>query len=268
MAHKTKAASANDSGNRQEYLERKARFNRCLTIYGRKPVLEALQQPGVRCERLHLAHSNKSAAILDDIVALANTSGAEIRSHTREELSRISRNAREDQGVAADISWDSYRVLDEATLAGLTQAGAVLIATDGITNPQNLGMLIRSAAAGRCDGILVPRSGGCDISPLVIKASAGAIFRAPILRCDTCEAALTQLQTSGWRVAILDAGSDQSLFSALDDSPRVFVMGGETEGISKRVRDLADERLSVPMANGIESLNVAVTAALVAYRQG
>lgn len=267
MANQPKASASDERGDTREYLERKARFNRCLTIYGRKPVLEALQQTGVRCERLHLAHSNKSAAIIDEILALANKSGAEIRSHTREALSRISRNAREDQGVAADISWDNYRPLDDETLSELTQPGAVLIATDGITNPQNLGMLIRSAAAGRCNGILIPRTGGCDISPLVIKASAGALFRAPIIRFDTTDRALELLQKNGWKIAILDAGGDQSLFDPLDDSPRVFVLGSETDGISQRVRTRANETLSIPMANGIESLNVAVTAALVAFRQ-
>ena len=260
------ANAAQIKADSERYLKRKAGFNRCLTIYGRKPVLEALQQPGVRCERLHLAQSNKSALILDQICALARQSNADIREHDRASLSRISRNAREDQGVAADISLQSYRELDDDLLASIPATGKTFIAADGLTNPQNLGMLIRSAAAGRCDGIIIPRKRGCDLSPLVIKASAGAVFRAPILRCERLEDSLTRLRAQNWRVAILDAAGDASVFAPLDSRSRVFVLGSETDGISKEVSALADERLQVPMMNGIESLNVAVTAALVAYR--
>lgn len=248
-----------------DYTGRKTEFARCLTVYGRKPVLEALQQPAVTCARLHLARSNRPAAILEEIERLARATGAEIKLHDRLRLSRISRNSREDQGVAADIRWPGYRLLEDAC-GEAAPAGATLLAADGITNPQNLGMLIRSAAAGRCDGIILPRRGGCDISPLVIKASAGALFRAPLLRCEGLPDALSWLRARGWKVAILDAAADKSLFDLLDETPRVFVLGGETAGVSTAVHAIADESLAIPMQNGVESLNVAVSAALVAFR--
>jgi len=247
-----------------EYSLRKSRFERCLTVYGRKAVLEALQAPGVHCERLHLARSNREAEILEDIISLARRQGAEIREHERSALAHISRNAREDQGVAADLRWSGYRQLDDLLLER-PAADTSLVAVDGITNPQNLGMLIRSVTAAGL-GILLPREGNCEISPLVIKASTGTVFRATVLRCNSLGAALGQLREHGWRVAVLDARSGRSLFGALDARPRVFVLGGETSGASKETMEFADERLAVPMANGVESLNVAVTAALVAYR--
>ena len=249
----------------ERYTQRKNRFGRCLTVYGRKTVLEALQSAGVNCERLHLARSNKPADILAEIETLARAQGAEILRHDRAELARISRHAREDQGVAADIRTAGYRQLaDVMPLA--PAAGATLLAVDGVTNPQNLGMLIRSAAAGGSEGIVLPRRGGCDICPLVIKASAGTVFRAPLLRCESLPEALAQLQRSGWRISILDGHARASLFDPLDTAARVFVLGGETAGVSAAVRGLADESLRIPMANGVESLNVAVSAALVAYR--
>jgi 23S rRNA (guanosine2251-2'-O)-methyltransferase len=251
-----------DDGER--YRARKSSFARCLTIYGRKPVLEALQCPDVVCERLHLARNNKAADLLDEIEALARKQGAEVFLHERAELARISRHQREDQGVAADLRWPGYRQLADA-MPLTAQAHMTLIAVDGVENPQNLGMLIRSATAGGCSGILLPRSGGCDIGPLVIKASAGSLFRAPILRCDALPAALTQLRQAGWLISILEASGNRSLFDARDDRARVFVLGGESAGISPAVRAIADERITVPMAHGVESLNVAVTAALVAY---
>jgi 23S rRNA (guanosine2251-2'-O)-methyltransferase len=257
--------SSPSAGPSDRYRERKSTFDRCLTLYGRNTVLEALQCPQVRCERLHLAESNRQAPVLDTLLDLARAQGATVLQHTRASLARISRNGREDQGVAADVRWDGY-----AQLADLLPMPAVdgnfLIAVDGVQNPQNLGMLIRSAAAGGCYGILLPRSGGCDISPLVIKASAGALFRAPILRCATLDEALRALGTCGWRIGVLAADGAIGLFDAVDTRARVFVLGGETSGVSAAVRALADETWRVPMENGIESLNVAVAAALVAYR--
>ena len=247
-----------------EYAERKARFGRCLTIYGRKPVLEALQCAEVRCERLHLARSNREAAILDEIVALARSKGAELREHDRPALAHISRNAREDQGVAADLRWPGYRQFEDFLEEPAT-ALHPLLAVDGITNPQNLGMLIRSAAAAG-SALLLPREGNCDISPLVIKASAGTVFRASIIRCNALPQALGQLRAGGWHVAALAAGAGRSLFDALAPGPRVFVLGGASTGLTAETLALANERLSIPMANGVESLNVAVTGALVAYR--
>ena len=250
-----------------DYARRKMAFERCLTVYGRKTVLEALQSPGVRCERLHLARSNRSAEILDEIRALATARGAEIREHDRQELARISRHAREDQGVAADIVWPGYRPL-ESMLSESPADGACLIAVDGIGNPQNLGMLIRSATAGGCSGIVLPREGGCDLGPLAIKASAGTVFRATIFRCRRLGDGLQALAAQGWRVSALRADAGKSLFGPLDPGPRVFVLGGESGGLAKETLALATEHLSVPMAGGVESLNVAVTAALVAYSAG
>lgn len=244
------------------YTRRKTHFGRCLTVYGRKPVLEALQAPGVRCERLHLARSNRGAEILDEILELARRHGAEVREHDRNALAHISRNAREDQGVAADIGWPGYRQLEDVVE---NLQGQALLAVDGITNPQNLGMLIRSAAAAGV-GILLPREGNCDINPLAIKASAGAVFRATVLRCGTLLDALRRLREQGWRIAVLDADAGKSLFAPLSSAPHVFVLGGETTGARADTLALADTRLFVPMENGVESLNVAVTGALVAYR--
>lgn len=249
----------------ERYQQRRSRFGRCLTVYGRKTVLEALQADGVVCERLHLARSNKPAPLLEEIEALARAQGADVVLHERAELARISRHSREDQGVAADVRTPGYRQLAELMpLAPAT--GAALLAVDGVTNPQNLGMLIRSATAGGSAGIVLPRRGGCDICPLVIKASAGTVFRAPLLRCDDLPEALAALRDCGWRISVLDGHARASLFDPLDARARVFVLGGETAGVGAAVRELADESLRIPMANGVESMNVAVTAALVAFR--
>ena len=113
---------------------------------------------------------------------------------------------------------------------------------------------------------MYPQRGIASLGPLVVKASAGTIFRAPIIRCDTTLSALSSLKASGFHVAILDAHATGSLYDLDGGTPTVCVLGGETHGISTDVRGLADAALGIPMANGVESLNVAVTGALVAFQ--
>ena len=198
-------------------------MERFLTLYGRKPVLEALQQRNVRCARLHLASSNHPDTLLAQIVSLAEAASAEILYHDRQALARISRNGRQDQGVAADIHWQGYQGLD-GFLAD-QQPGGPLIALDRIHNPQNLGMLIRTTAASGSGGLLLPRRDGCEISPLVIKASAGALFHARLLRCATLAEGLQACRAAGYEICILDGAAKQSLFDFRPQQPVVMVLG-------------------------------------------
>lgn len=247
------------------YREKKRFFNTILTVYGRKAVLEALQHPATNIYRLHLASSNKPAAILDDILALSRKKNAEIVYHDRLALSRISRNAKQDQGVAADLICPGYQSCDDFLKAAAQPF--TLLALDGITNPQNLGMIIRSACAGNIDGIILPAQGCAQIDPLVIKASAGTVFRAPILRCDKLTEVLTQFKQQGTLVCSLSSHADKTLkeFNTQGVSC-VYVLGNETEGVSAAVEKLCNARVRIPMNNGVESLNVAVTAALIAFK--
>jgi 23S rRNA (guanosine2251-2'-O)-methyltransferase len=115
---------------------------------------------------------------------------------------------------------------------------------------------------------LYPNRGIAALGPLVIKASAGNVFRAPIIRCDATAAAVTALKAKGYQVATLEASAATSLFEFKAAGNLVCVLGGESDGIGQEVEALADTRLTIPMANGVESLNVAVTAALVSFHLG
>jgi 23S rRNA (guanosine2251-2'-O)-methyltransferase len=251
--------------DRPDYQRKKAFFDSLLTIYGRKPVLEVLLDPTVPVFRLHLADSNKPGGIIAEIEAAARARAIDILRHDKQALSRISRNGREDQGVAADLQLPRYRSLTQWLEETSLHAGLRLLALDRVTNPQNLGMLIRSACAGGVDGVLIPRQGCAPLSPLVIKASAGTLFRCPLLRCDELAPALRTLQDRGFTVATLSSHAEQSLFDWRMPGARVYVLGNETDGVSAAVSALADQQIRIPMANGVESLNVAVTAALIAY---
>ena len=203
--------------------------------------------------------------IIAEIRALAQRRGLPVKLHSRESLARISRNGRQDQGVALDVLCPAFGKLDAYLDTSAGTAKRRLLALDGITNPQNLGMLIRSAAAGDMDGIVLARSGNASLGPLVIKASAGTVFHAPMLMCDTLIAGLENCRSQGAEVCILSADARQSLFERSAAAFTVYVLGNETEGVSSAVRALADRALSIPMRNGVESLNVAVTASLIAY---
>lgn len=248
----------------ESYRAKKQFFGSLLTVYGRKPVLEALRDPAVTLFRLHLAESNKPAGILDEIKAIAERQGAEVRHHDRKGLSRISKNSKQDQGVAADLQCAGYQSYQQF-LQKPPKHAYRLLALDRITNPQNLGMIIRSACAGAIDGILLPEKGGAQIDSLVIKASAGTLFRAPILRCERLSEALSALRTAGAEVCALSSHAQQTLGEFQPNAPCVYVLGNETEGVSKEAEQYCNRRIRIPMNNGVESLNVAVTAALIAF---
>jgi len=245
------------------YNQRRARFRRMLTVYGRKSVLEALRDTSLSIHAVHLADSNRESGIIREIRSLAEQRGIELRRHDREALSRISRNGRQDQGVAADIVCPEFRDIDDY-LSDI-EPDQRLLALDGITNPQNAGMIIRSAVAAGIDGVIYPDRGNAALGPLVIKASVGTLFGAPLLRCDALPAALLQCNECGFDVFYLDGSASGSLFELPTGGRQIFVLGGETDGVSREVQKIAKGGLSIPMSNGVESLNVAVSAALVAY---
>jgi len=249
------------------YTERKRFFDRLLTLYGRKPVLEALQDADIPVYRLHLAESNRREGIINTLLALAEQRGVEILYHSRAALSRISRNQRQDQGVAIDLRCPNYReyrdLIDHRDLSPAFQ----LIALDRITNSQNLGMIIRSVCASPLTGVLLPRSGCAPLSPLVIKASAGTLLRCPIFRCGELEETLLELAAVGADICVLAADGTQLLGDYQPTGSVGYVLGNETEGATPAVARCATRRLRIPMVNGVESLNVAVTAALVAFRE-
>ncbi len=253
----------------QSYIDRKSYFDNLITIYGRKPVLEVFQTADIQPKRLHLADSNQSSGILKEILALADQKNTEIHYHNKKALSRISKNGKQDQGIAVDIEVPRYLPLESLAKPAIDDEPGTLteiIALDRITNPQNLGMIIRSVAASPCQGLLIPRSGCARLDPLVIKASAGALFRAQIYHCDTIESGIEYLKTSGFEVLGLAADGSLCLSDVAQTGRHVYVLGNETSGISESVRQACDEIVTIPLANDIESLNVSVAASIVSFR--
>ena len=249
-----------------EYLAKKSFFNRLITVYGRKPVLEILSDNSLEIFRLHLAESNRGGGIVEQIKTLASQRNIEICYHSREQLARISRNSKQDQGVACDIHCQGYEPYEQALEQLPEISQRPLIALDGVTNPQNLGMIIRSVTASPAHGLLLPSKGCADIGPLVIKASAGTVFKGNILRCDSLARTLKEFKQKGFEICTLSSHQATPLTELKPTAPVIYVLGNETEGVSKEIAALSDHRVGIPMANGVESLNVAITAALIAFK--
>ena len=206
-----------------------------------------------------MSKSNQTDGAIKTILALAKTRNIEISYHEKAALSRISKNAKQDQGVCVDIISKSYNSANEIK----AMSSFKLIALDGIQNPQNLGMIIRSCAASKIDGIILPKKSSAKISPLVIKASAGTLFKLPIYYCNDLKDILPKLNDT--KIYSLSSHAKNSIYDIKSDKKSIFVLGNESDGISPEIEKLCNESLSIPMQRGVESLNVAVTASLLAF---
>lgn len=243
-----------------EYLEKKRFFDSLITLYGRNVAVEVLRDDTVQIHKLHLSKSNRSDETIEEIMALAEMRGVEIKYHTKEALSRISKNSAQDQGVAIDVVSQNYR--SAAKIETDLPASFRLLALDGINNPQNLGMIVRSAAASKIDGIILPRRNSTKLSPLVMKASAGTLFKIPIYYCDDLSEILGLKDTA---IITLSSHAQDDIHSLKIPSRAIFVLGNESEGVSDAVMRASTHSVSIPMYRGVESLNVAVTAGIVSF---
>ena len=249
------------------YIAKKKSLENLITIYGRNICHEVLCDESLNIYRLHLADTNKYSKSLKQLILLANSRKISIRWHSRPQLARISRNGKQDQGVACDIQCPGYghytEIIDSIPLGQTTK----LIALDGITNPINLGMIIRSVTASGAFGILIPSKRNSVISPLAVKASAGTAFKCNILRCEELAEALTDFKERGFEVAILDSNAPTTIYDFSPSSPIIHILGNETHGISSAVRQVANHALRIPLNRGVESLNVAAVAAILVFQR-
>jgi 23S rRNA (guanosine2251-2'-O)-methyltransferase len=239
--------------------------DRSITVFGKKPVLEALGDRSLEVARVFLVKGDKSVA---EIARLAEERGVPVERRSAEGVARISRDARHDQGVAADVNAPRMQALAswlEDVKGPKKREPHHVLVLDGVSNPQNVGMILRTAVAFGLQGIVLPRKGSPEVGPYVVKASAGVAFRAPILRTATALDAMEGLKGAGFRLVGLRAGEGTQIGAQVAPTRAAYVLGNETTGMSAEVRDWIDEWQHIPMAGAAESLNVAVAAAVVAY---
>jgi 23S rRNA (guanosine2251-2'-O)-methyltransferase len=233
--------------------------DRYITVYGRKPVFEALQDPSLELAAVMIA-DNASGAIVDKIISAARARRVEVRVLPPTRIKFLAGNGKQDQGVIADVAVARMGRLDDF-LQSLGTAPCTLFLLDGVTNPSNVGLILRSATAADIDGVILPRVATPHVGPLVIKASAGVAFSAPILHTARAADAAGLLRHHGFIRYGLAADGPESIFHTQLARRAVLVLGGETHGLTVPI----DHRLRIPMRNGVESLNVAVAASVVAF---
>jgi 23S rRNA (guanosine2251-2'-O)-methyltransferase len=235
--------------------------DRFVTVFGRKPVLEALGDTALRVDKVVLADTARGAAAREIIDAAAARS-VRVERASPHRVKVLAGNGKQDQGVLADVVAPRMRRLT-AALAGAPPRTVLLL--DGITTPANVGMILRTATAAGIEGIVVPRRGVASIDPLVVKASAGVAFHAPVLRCFTAAEAAAELRAAGYPLFALDGAARRTIFDADLPERAAYVLGGETGGVSREVLDHVSGTLSIPMSGGVESLNVASAAAVLCF---
>lgn len=236
--------------------------DRYITLFGRKPVYEALMDSELVFGRLLIARSAKGP-LVQKIEKAARRREVSVERCDTKYVNRISKNGRQDQGVALDVIAPLMSTLGDWLDAKKTEDRCALVLLDRLSTPGNVGLIIRSAAAFGMSGVILPRKGCPPVSPLVVKASAGTAFRVPILKTESTETALQTLQQAGFDILGLDASGD-SIFQPTKYGHRTaWVLGNESDGLSKWSHDYASHLISIPMTNGVESLNVACAASVV-----
>ena len=233
-------------------------------IEGRNPVREALRS-GRPIRRLLVAEGSGGGPMAE-IVRTARLAGIRVDRVPRQMLDERAQT-RSHQGVIAEAEGFVYRSWREALeLARSRDEKPLLLAVDGINDPGNLGSLLRSAEAAGSHGVLVSRRRAAPVTPVVEKASAGALEHLILDRVPNLGAALADLRSEGvWTVG-LDADAESSIWECeLLTEPVVLVVGAEGKGLGRLVSERSDALVSIPLGGKVGSLNAAVAGALALF---
>ncbi|RVW06628.1 23S rRNA (guanosine(2251)-2'-O)-methyltransferase RlmB [Rhodococcus spongiicola] len=232
------------------------------TVLGRNPVVECLRA-GVPATALYVAVGAETDDRLKEAVQRAADAGVSILEVPRTDLDRMSSNGMH-QGIALQVPPYRYAHPDDLlTRVRAAQEPALLVALDNITDPRNLGAVVRSVAAFGGHGVVIPQRRSASVSAVAWRTSAGAAARMPVARATNLTRTLKDWQSKGIQVVGLDAGGDTSLDNYEGTDPVVVVVGSEGKGLSRLVRETCDTILSIPMAGEVESLNASVAAGVV-----
>ena len=231
-------------------------------VLGRNPVVECLRA-GVPATALYVMLGAESDERLTESVQRAADSGIAILEVQRHDLDRLSTNGLH-QGVALQIPPYQYAHPDDL-LAEATSgvAPALLVALDNISDPRNLGAIVRSVAAFGGHGVLIPQRRSASVTAVAWRTSAGAAARLPVSRASNLNRTLKSWADAGLQVVGLDAEGDTTLDELDASGPTVVVVGSEGKGLSRLVREHCDVIVSIPMAGPTESLNASVAAGVV-----
>ncbi len=252
--HEESLASMEESQFRSATLE-----NENLLV-GRNPIREALKA-GRPVEKLLVVRGDLSGAARD-IVRMAKEAGAVVQQVDRSRLDQI---YPAHQGMLAYVAAVEYTTLEDILKRAQSRGeDPFLILLDGITDPHNLGAIIRSAECAGAHGVIVPERRAAGLGPVVAKAAAGALNYMPIARVKNLNRAIEEIKAAGiWVFGTAMYGEDA--LTADLSGPIALVIGSEGEGVSRLTLEKCDRTLALPMKGSIESLNASVAAGILMY---
>lgn len=236
-------------------------------VTGRNSVLEALRAR-IPATTLYIAQRVEMDDRVKEMLATATHRDIPVLEVTRPELDRMAGFDGVHQGVALKVPPYEY-THPQDLLEQIVDRGDVplLVALDGITDPRNLGAIIRSTAAFGGQGIILPQRRSASVNSAAWKTSAGAAARVPVALAANLTATLKDFKKQGVFVLGLDGGGDVSLPALqLADRPVVIVVGSEGKGLSRLVTETCDQIVSIPIGSATESLNAGIAASVALYQ--
>ena len=262
-AHRTARAAERRRPSRPE--RSRADGSSAEWVAGRNAVVEALEA-GVPASALYVAEHAERDDRLREAFRLASERNVALLEVTRNEIDRLTDRAVH-QGLALKVPAyeyaDPHDVLEAAQQTGQSP---LIVALDSVTDPRNLGAVVRSAAAFGVSGVVVPERRAAGMTASAWKTSAGAAARVPVARVTNLTRQLQDYQRAGLMVAGLDAAGDVEVAElAVAADPLVLVVGSEGRGLSRLVRSTCDVLVRIPMAAASESLNAGVAAGIALY---
>src|SRR5579875_1645336 len=239
----------------------RGRTDETETVLGRNPVLECLRA-GVPATALYVALGAEADERLTESVTRAADLGIAILEVPRSDLDRMTTNGLH-QGIALQVPAYDYAHPDDLLAAAMESQPALLVALDNISDPRNLGAIVRSVAAFAGHGVLIPQRRSASVTAVAWRTSAGAAARVPIARATNLTRTLKDWADRGVQLVGLDADGDTTLDDLDGTGPVAVVVGSEGKGLSRLVRENCDAVVSIPMAGPAESLNASVAAGVV-----
>jgi 23S rRNA (guanosine2251-2'-O)-methyltransferase len=232
-------------------------------LYGLHPVEEAVKAGRRRFDHV-LVSSERHDKRLEQLVDLCREAGVRVRQESREQLSLLAQTPAH-QGVVALVREQEFLAIEDLYAPVAAGASRLLLALDGVEDPQNLGALLRVADGAGVDGVVLTERRSAPLSPVAVKASAGAAEHLRIARVVNLVRALEDLKRKNlWIIGLDERGqSDYDQFDFTGDC--VLVLGREGAGLHDLVRRTCDHLLRIPMAGGVSSLNVSTAGAVVLY---
>ena len=260
--HPAGKRAAQTARKQQGKARRPSKSQDTETVLGRNPVLECLRA-GVPATALYVALGTDSDERLTEAVRIAADRGISILEVVRHDLDRIASNGMH-QGLALQVPPYDYAHPDDLLAAAKADAAPPLLAAlDNISDPRNLGAIVRSVAAFGGHGVLIPQRRSASVTAVAWRTSAGAAARVPVARATNLTRTLKQWAESGLQIVGLDADGDTAVDELDGEGPIVVVVGSEGKGLSRLVRENCDAVASIPMAGPAESLNASVAAGVV-----